>query len=111
MQHGQVIDIAAATAAIKNRKYHDQTVSKVKDEREKLSEQLCELGFTVPRSFSNFVLAQNPQAADIYNKLMQHDIYVRYFNLPGLEDKLRITVGTAEQTNRLMAALREILSQ
>jgi histidinol-phosphate aminotransferase len=35
---------------------------------------------------------------------------VRYFRLPGLEDKLRITVGTPEQNDRLLAAIKQILA-
>jgi histidinol-phosphate aminotransferase len=49
-------------------------------------------------------------ASEIYDKLIQRNIYVRYFDLPGLGDKLRITVGTAKQNDRLIAALKEILS-
>jgi histidinol-phosphate/aromatic aminotransferase/cobyric acid decarboxylase-like protein len=31
---------------------------------------------------------------------------VRYFDEPGLEDKLRITVGTPDDTDALVAAIR-----
>ena len=71
------------------------------------------MGFEVPASSSNFVLAKskNAKAADIYDKLVQRNIFVRYFNLPGLDDKLRITIGTAEQNDKLLNALKEILSE
>jgi histidinol-phosphate aminotransferase len=42
---------------------------------------------------------------------VQRNIYVRYFDLPGLRDKLRITAGTEEQTDKLILALKEILSE
>ena len=67
----------------------------------------------MPESCANFVLAQskNCKASKIYDKLVQRRIYVRYFNLPNLDDKLRITVGTGEQNNELILALKEILSE
>ena len=78
-----------------------------------LVEQLRALKFKVPKSCSNFVLAKskNHKAGDIYDKLVQRNIYVRYFDLPGLRNKLRITVGTSEQNDKLILALKEILSQ
>jgi len=104
---------AVATAAIKDQKYFTETTEKVKKVRGLLSEQLRDLGFEVPKSCANFVLARckNRKADVIFDKLVERRIYVRYFNLPGLDDKLRITVGTDEQNNKLISDLKEILSQ
>jgi histidinol-phosphate aminotransferase len=105
------VAIALATAAIKDQEYFRKNVEKVKAERAGLTEQLRNLGFDVPDSFANFVLAKckNVKAAEIYEKLTQQNIYVRYFNYPKLKDKLRITIGTPEQNGKLIAALKEIL--
>ena len=105
------VAIAAATAAIKDQKYFKENVEKIRKERKKLTEDLRELGFNVPNSFTNFVLAKSKicKASQIYDKLAQRDIYVRYWDMPGLNDKLRITVGTAEQNEKLVSALKEIL--
>ena len=107
------IAIAAATAAIKDQEYFKETVGKVKEQRKQLTRQLRKLGLKVPDSSANFVLAQSMdyQAGDIYDKLVERNIYVRYFDQPSLEDKLRITVGTAEQNEKLLSALKEILSK
>lgn len=107
------IALAAATAAIKDQKYFAEITEKVKKARGVLIEQLRDLGFEVPQSYSNFVLAKckNNNAEVIFDKLKERKIYVRYFNLPELEDKLRITVGTDEQNNLLISALKEILSE
>jgi histidinol-phosphate aminotransferase len=107
------IAIAAATAAIKDRSYFEENVEKVKRQRERLTEELRALNFEVPRSQANFVLARSNEgkAGEVYDKLVQRRIYVRYFDSPGLNDKLRITVGTKEQNDRLLGALREILSE
>ena len=107
------IALAAATAAIKDQKYFTETTEKVKKARGLLIEQLRDLGFDVPQSYANFVLARckNHKADIIFDELKERRIYVRYFDLPGLEDKLRITVGTDEQNNKLISTLKEILSQ
>ena len=103
--------IAAATAAIKDRSYFRETIEKVKKERKRLTDQLRLLDFEVPDSFTNFVLAKNYKAAEIYDKLTRRNIYIRYFDSPYLSDKLRITVGTGQQNDKLVAALKEILSE
>jgi histidinol-phosphate aminotransferase len=107
------IAIAVATAAIKDQEYFRQTTEKVKKARELLTEQLRALKFEVPKSYSNFILAETKscQAKVIYDKLVQRNIYVRYFDLPGLENKLRITVGTDEQNDRVILALKEIINK
>jgi len=106
------VAVTVATAAIKDQKYFSETTEKVKKARGLLVAQLRDLGFEVPESCANFILAQskNCKASKIYDKLIERRIYVRYFNLPGLNDKLRISVGTKEQNDKLISALKEILS-
>lgn len=101
--------IAAATAAIKDQKYFKTNVEKIKAQRKWLTAELRKLKFTVPESSANFVLAQcnDCRAAEVYDKLVQRNIYVRCF--AALGDKLRITIGTPEQNDKLVAALKEIL--
>jgi len=105
------ISLALATAAIKDQDYFKQTTTGVIKARESLVSKLRDLGFNVPDSHTNFVLAQSPgcPAKEIYDKLIERNIFVRYFDLPGLNDKLRITIGTAEQNDKLIQALKEIL--
>ena len=107
------VALAVATAAIKDQEYFRQTTADVKKARESLVVQLRDLKFKVPTSHANFVLAETGSrpAKEIYDKLVQRNIFVRYFDLPGLTDKLRITVGTIEQNARLIEALKEILFQ
>ncbi len=105
------VAIAVATAAIKDREYFKQTTEKVKKARELLVGQLRALDFIVPRSQANFILAECRKcpAREIYQKLVQRNIYVRYFDLPGIDNRLRITVGTSEQNDQVVLALKEIL--
>lgn len=103
--------IAAATAAMQDQPYLKANVEKVKSERRRLTQQLRGLGLEVPDSQTNFVLAQrvSMNAKDVFNALVEQNIFVRYFDLPGLKNKLRITIGTSEQNDRLLAALQKIL--
>lgn len=107
------VSIAAATAAAKDQEYFKENVKKIKEQRQKLTQQLQALKFEVPDSAANFVLAEykSCNASEIYDELVQRNIYVRYFDMPGLENKLRITVGTPEQNDKLISALKEILSE
>ena len=104
---------AVATAAIKDQQYFRENVEKVKAERARLTAELRNLGLDVPESSSNFVLAKckSASAAAVHEGLAGRNIHVRYFTRPGLEDKLRISVGRPQQDDRLLAALKEILSQ
>lgn len=104
---------AAATAAIKDQEYLRENVAKVQSERQRMTDELTTLGFQVRPSQTNFVLAKcrEPSARDLYDKLVERDIYVRYFNLPRLTDKLRITVGTKDQNDKLIEALKDILAK
>ncbi len=110
--NADAIAIAAATAAICDRNYFKQNVDKVRAERARLSEKLRELGFELPESSSNFVFAEHKarKAKVIFDKLVERNIYVRYWDLPGIDNKLRISVGTPEQDDILLAALKEIVA-
>jgi histidinol-phosphate aminotransferase len=107
------ISIAAATAAILDQDYFRQSRQKVTAERERLSAKLHELGLTLPDSHSNFVLATVPggdaAAKRVYEQLKSRKILVRYWELPRIADKVRITVGTPEQNDRLLAELSTLV--
>ena len=107
------ISIAAATAAMLDQEYAKSTWEKVKLERTRLAAALGKLGFTMPKSQSNFLLATVPAgvyARELYEKLKARGILVRWWDLPRIADKVRITVGTPEQNDRLLAALAAILT-
>ncbi len=107
------ISILAATAAIGDQEYARQCWDRIRSERQRLCGSLTELGLTMLPSQSNFLLAtvpSDPGADAVYERLKARRILVRYFNTPGLDDKLRITVGTPEQNDALLAALGEILA-
>lgn len=101
------IATAVGTAAMRDQAYKNACAEKVKASRTKLTIELKNLGFTVLDSQGNFVLATptGANAEQLYLGLKNQGILVRYFKQPGLEDKLRITVGTDEQNQILIEAL------
>jgi histidinol-phosphate aminotransferase len=105
------ISIALAAAAIEDQNYFKDNIARINHQRQDLTAKLRNLGFEVPDSHTNFVLARYKSSAKgIFEKLAEKDIFVRYWDLPGLADKLRITVGTAEQNSALIEAMSEILT-
>ena len=108
--NADAIAITAATAAIEDQKYFKSNIEKVKSERERLKGDLEKLGLEVGESETNFLLAKYNESGALYEKLAERGIYVRFWNTNSLADKLRITVGTREDNDKLIAALKEILS-
>jgi len=103
------IACAVGAAAMRDQAYKNACAEKVKVSRAKLAIDLKHLGFQMGESQTNFLLVQSPDHADaeqIYLALKQQGILVRYFKQPGLEDKLRITIGTDAQNQFLLEALR-----
>jgi histidinol-phosphate aminotransferase len=104
---------AAALAALEDYDTMLMHAEKIKVTRKRLTEGLRDLGFEVPESHSNFVLATRlgePSAKDIMTTLRDRNILVRYFDLPGLEDSLRISIGTDAEIDALLAAMKEIIA-
>jgi len=103
---------AAGLAAIEDYDYMLSSASRVKATRDRLTASLRDYGFDVPKSESNFVLARwdrQPSAKALFEALKAQSIYVRYFNARGLENALRITVGTDSEVDALLDALRGII--
>ena len=103
-----------ATAALGARSEAAESWAKVRAERVRVSEALAGFGIESLPSQTNFLLAQVPEdlaggAAAIYQALKAREIFIRYFDMDRLRDKLRITIGTPEENDALLDALREIV--
>jgi histidinol-phosphate aminotransferase len=103
-------------AAIADQEYAQETWAKIRADRRTLREGLMAQGFHVSTSQTNFLLAEVPMssscsAEEIYQGLKARGVLVRFFDTPLLVDKLRITVGTAEQNQTLLTWLGDILSR
>lgn len=99
--------VAAGVAALDDIDYMRGNAARIRDERTRLLSELEKRNFYVLPSSANFVLARpaDMSARKLYSELKNRKILVRYFDLEDLPDCVRITVGTAEQNDRLMAAI------
>lgn len=105
-----------ATAALQGREQASAGWRSVREERSSVAASLSALGFECLPSQSNFILATMPAetpltAAGLYEWLKKNGILVRYFDQDRLRDRLRITIGTAEQNRRLLDCVREGLNR
>jgi histidinol-phosphate aminotransferase len=102
---------AGAIASVEDEAYFQASLKTIVAERENMTARLRELGFEVLPSSANFIFARHKRArgGELAQALRDRAVLVRHFNAPRTEDFLRITVGTAEQTEKLVAALKDIL--
>ena len=103
---------AGAIAAIQDQAHLESTTAQVIRTRERLVGELALLGFDTLPSTANFIFThhQKHSGAKLYQSLRDRGIIVRHFKSPRIEEFLRITIGTDEQTNELIGALKEILA-
>lgn len=101
---------AATIAAFEDDSYFKTCRAKIIATREWTVKELTALGFSVLPSQANFVFAQpgKHNAAELAQKLREHKILVRYFNVPRINQFLRITIGTDEQMQRLIDVIKKI---
>ncbi len=103
---------AGAVAAMQDTAYLHETCEQVIATRKALVTSLETLGFSVLPSGANFIFAKHAKQSgeELTAQLREKSIIVRHFKNPArISDYLRITIGTDEQSAKLIAALKEIL--
>lgn len=105
------LSIEIGEAAMLDREYFEKTVSIIKKNRQKLTDDLRKLGFSVLDSGANFVFAKKDgeDGEALYKRLKENGILVRHFSKERIKDFLRITVGTQEQNSALIETLGRIV--
>lgn len=105
--------IEMGTAAIGDEAYFKDIVGKIVKTREWTKEQLKKLGFSFADSMSNFLFVTHERvpAGELFAALKENGIYVRHWNKPRIDNYLRITIGTDEQMQTLVAFLEDYLSR
>jgi histidinol-phosphate aminotransferase len=103
----------AGTLALEHQPEMEARVSLLTEERGRVEAALRELPLDVWRSSANFILFR-PTAVDadaVWQQLVDRSVLVRNCSgWPGLDGCLRVTIGTADQDDRFLTALREVLS-
>ncbi len=99
--------------AVRDDVYFKETVGKIVKTRERVKGELRELGFSFPDSKANFIFASHETilGEQLFQALRERDIFVRHWNKPRISEYLRITVGTDEEMDSLLAFLREYVGE
>ena len=103
--------LAGAKAAFEDETYYKECRAKVIATREATNTRLQALGFKVLPSSANFLFAThaNHDAQAIFKALRLRGIVVRFFDVPRLDQYLRISIGTEQQMEQLIIHLEELL--
>lgn len=98
------LSVAAATAAIQDQTWLQETCRKILATRQRLTDEMRKLGFDVVESHANFTwnTRSDRPVKPIYEYLKSNGILVRYMNYPKWGDGLRISVGTDEQIDKCL---------
>lgn len=105
--------IAAGKAAMEDEEWFRVHTEMIRNTREKSKKRLAELGFHFADSQANFLFVTHGSvpAAQLFHDLREAGIIVRYFDRPRIDNYLRITVGTDEEMDRLLAFLDDYLKK
>lgn len=99
---------AAALAALDDEDAARERQRLIVTERERVAAPLADLGWRVLPSLTNFLLARPPHAAATADALLRRGLVVRSYPDGPLAEWLRITIRSAEENDRLLAALEEL---
>lgn len=103
--------LCCGAAALKDDAYFRATLDKIISTREWVAKELITLGFTMPESAGNFLFISHESvpAKELFEALREAHIYVRYFDKPRIDNRLRVTVGTDEEMKQFVGFLKEYL--
>ena len=98
------VAIECGSAAVNDDEYFKSTLLKISSTRDRVSDIFKKMGFTVYPSQSNFIFVtkNDISAKALFEYLKSKNIFIRYFNLPRIDNHLRITIGTDEQMDTLI---------
>lgn len=105
------IAIKAGIEAIKDEMYFQSSRQKIIATRERVTSVLRTLGFKVIDSKANFIFIshESSKASDLFTALKNKGVLVRFFNKPGIDNYLRVSIGTDEEMDRFLEILKEII--
>ena len=103
--------IVAGMAAVEDDAYFRRRCAQVAATRDKTAERLRERGFTVLPSRSNFLFIthRTVPAVKLFWALRERGILVRYFNLPRIDNYLRVTMGSEEDMETFCETITELV--
>lgn len=104
--------LVGAVAAIEDTAHLAEMSRKIQMNREKLTNDLNDLGFQTLPSEANFIFTRHPKydAEKLCAQLRENGIIVRHFKMARIDQYLRITIGKDEECQQLVECLKKVLS-
>ena len=107
------LSMLAGAAAVEDDAYFQKCTAAVAGNREWTRKELEALGFTVLPSSANFLFAKSNSISgeDLYRRLKENGILVRWFDADRIRDYVRITIGSLEQMVALVDQLDQMMQE
>ena len=105
--------LALGVEAVRADVYFKACTAKITATREKAKQAFTALGFTYSEPGANFIFVTHPDypAKELFAALREKDIYVRYLDKPRINNSLRVTIGTEENTEALFSFLEKYMNR
>ena len=102
---------AAGVASLKLDEYNMKNCEMIMETRSRTERAMRELGFEMTTSQTNFLFARHPAISgeDLYLELKRRGILIRHFKKERIKDYNRITIGTPEQMETVVATIKQVL--
>lgn len=107
------LSVLMGAASINDDEYFKSTVAKIIATRTDTINQLRALGFDVLDSSTNFIMATHGDLSmkDMFEYLKSQKVFIRYFNLPRIDNYVRITIGTDDEMAILLSKIKEYMEK
>ena len=107
------LSLLAGAAAVEDEAYFQQCCAAIQENRAWTVEKLEGMDFTVLPSKTNFIFAKSNRISggDLYRKLKEKGVLVRWFDSDRIRDYVRITIGSQEQMEALVKTVAQILQE
>ncbi len=101
---------AAALAALNDGPYYKRIIKEQTSERERLCAAFRKMGVEFSKGCTNFIQVRVPRdSRDVVLGLMKQGVIVRDMSVWGLQNYIRVSIGTPAENNRFLKALKEVL--
>jgi histidinol-phosphate aminotransferase len=104
--------ILAGAESVKDDAYYKEGIRKILVTRARAEKTFQSLGFSFPPSGANFIFVTHEKipARQLFTALRDHNIYVRYFDLPRIDNYLRVSIGTDAEMDKLFEFLQKYIA-
>jgi histidinol-phosphate aminotransferase len=105
--------LVAAAASLDDHDYQRRSTQLVQEEREYLYAAFDDLDLNYVRSHANFVLVVDPpiESKALVDAVLRKGVIIRWAGSMGMPNAIRVTIGTREQNQEFVSALRAVLEE